>query len=207
MSFVITIGRENGSGGKYIGEELSKKLNIKLYDKELLKKVADDNNINIDLLEETDEKQKKSFWYTMAMASMAYTDSVNSLTELPTNEQFFLKTAKAIEELYETESCVIIGRCANSILKNKENILNVFVYSSDENFKVQRKVKFADLTERQATKLIKKIDKERASYYNYYTDGKWGSKEEYDLCIDTSRIGVDNAVNLIIECARLKKLI
>ena len=184
MSFVITIGRENGSGGRYISEELSKKLNIKLYDKELAKKVSEDNNINIDLLEEVDEKQKKSFWYTMAMASMAMTDSVNSLTELPTNEQFFLKTAKAIEELYETESCVIIGRCANSILKNKKNVLSIFVYSSDEEFKVQRKVRYAGLNEKEAVKIIRKMDKERASYYNYYTDGKWGAKEEYDLCID-----------------------
>ena len=207
MSFVITIGRENGSGGRYISEELSKKLNIKLYDKELTKKVSEDNNINIDLLEEVDEKQKKSFWYTMAMASMAMTDSVNSLTELPTNEQFFLKTAKAIEELYETESCVIIGRCANSILKNKKNVLSIFVYSSDEEFKVQRKVRYAGLNEKEAVKIIRKMDKERASYYNYYTDGKWGAKEEYDLCIDTSKIGVDNAVELIIKLASLKGLI
>lgn len=207
MSFVITIGRENGSGGKYIGEELAKKLNIKLYDKELLKKVADSNNIDINLLEETDEKQKKSFWYTMAMASMAITDSVNSLTELPTNEQFFLKTAKVIEELYDKESCIIIGRCANSILRNRRSILNVFIYSSDEDFKIKRKLKYANFmnkSDKEVAKIIRKNDKERASYYNYYTNGRWGDKKEYDLCIDTSRVGVDNAVDLIIECAKLK---
>ena len=119
----------------------------------------------------------------------------------------FLKTAKAIEELYETDSCVIIGRCANSILKNKKNVLSIFVYSSDEEFKVQRKVRYAGLNEKEAVKIIRKMDKERASYYNYYTDGKWGAKEEYDLCIDTSKIGVDNAVELIIKLASLKGLI
>lgn len=204
MSFVITIGREFGSGGKYIAEKLADSLNIKLYDKELLKRVSKEHNIALNLLEENDERQKSSFWYTLAMASLVATDSVNSLTELPPSDQQFLKTAKVIEDIANEESCVIIGRCANKILKNKKNVINIFIYSNDMDFKVKRKMQYENLSEKEALKKIKKVDKEREAYYNYYAEGKWGDKGEYDLCIDTSKIGVDRATELILQYVKIK---
>ena len=137
-NLVITIGREFGSGGKYIGEEVAKRLNIKFYDKELLKVVAEKEKIDINLLQKTDETKKGSFWYTMAMASFSSTDSVNSLTELPINEQIFLKEIKIIQELAKRQSCIIIGRCSNIILKDEPNVKNIFVYASDMDFKIKR---------------------------------------------------------------------
>jgi len=202
---VITIGRQFGSGGKYIGEEVAKRLNIKFYDKELLKIVAENENIDIGLLEKTDETKKGSFWYTMAMASFSSTDSVNSLTELPINEQIFLKETKAIQELAKKDSCVIIGRCSNIILKDESNVKNIFVYASDMDFKIKRKVEFAGLNAKEASKQILKKDKERQAYYNYFTNEKWGAKEGYDLLIDTSKIGVENAINLIVEYVKMSK--
>ncbi len=194
---IITIGREFGSGGKYIGERLAEELNMKLYDAELIKRVSQEKNINIDLLNETDEKHKKSFWYTLAMASMSVSDSVNSLTELPADDKYFIEQAKVIEEIADEGNAIIIGRCSNVILKNRKNVVNIFVYSSDEAFKIKRKMEFAGLDEKKALKLMHKKDKERAAYYNYYTNQVWGDKQSYDLLVDSSKLGIENTVKLI----------
>lgn len=199
MNKVITIGREFGSGGKYIGEEIAKRLNYQFYDKELLQRVAKEKNIDVKLLEKVDEKQKDSFWYTFAMASYPLIDSVNSLTDLPNSVQYFIEQTQVIEEIAKKEDCVIIGRCSNIILKDKPNVLNIFIYSSDMNFKVQRKKKYSNLDEKMIQKMIKKTDKERAAYYNYYTNEKWGDRRGYDLMIDTSKLGVEKAIDLIVK--------
>lgn len=195
---VITIGREFGSGGKYIGEKLAKELNFKLYDKEILNKVSEESGIDLNILNEVDEKQEESFWYSFAMSLYSSADRIDSLTEVPSNEKIFIEQAKIIEELSEKENCIIIGRCSNIILKDKPNVLNVFVYSSDLDFKVKRKMKYSDLDdELEILRTIERIDKERETYYNYFTKGKWGDRTGYDLMIDTSKIGVDNSVELI----------
>ncbi len=203
-NMVITIGREFGSGGKYIGEELSKRLQIKFYDKELLNLVAEKENVDIKLLERTDESNKGNFWYTMAMASFSSTDSVNSFSGLPMNERLFLKETKVIQELAKKESCVIIGRCSNIILKDEPNVKNIFVYASDMDFKIKRKIEFAGMSTKEASKAILKKDKEREAYYNYFTNEKWGAKEGYDLLVDTSKIGVENAIDLIEQYVKMK---
>lgn len=202
---IITIGREFGSGGKYIGEQLAKHYNIKLYDDELLKRVSNEANIDMKLLEEADEKQKNSFWYTMAMSSLSSTDSVNSLTDLPSNDVIFIKQSKIIEEIAQKESCVIIGRCSNKILKDNKNVINVFIYATDMDFKIARKMQYANLSRNKAEKMIMRKDKERANYYNYYTNEKWGDRNGYDLFIDTSKIGVDKAVELIEEYVEIQR--
>lgn len=202
-NLVITIGREFGSGGKYIGEELAKRLDIKCYDKELLQVVAEKENMDIHLLEKTDETNKGSFWCNMALASFSTSDSVNSFGQLPMNEQIFLKETKTIQELAKKESCVIIGRCSNIILKDEPNVKNIFVYASDMDFKIKRKVEFAGMSTKEASKAIMKKDKERATYYNYFTNEKWGTKEGYDLLIDTSKIGVENAITLIEQYVKM----
>ena len=196
---IITIGREFGSGGKYIGERLANELNMKLYDKELIERVSKERNIDINLLNENDETHKKSFWYTLAMASMSMSDSVNSLTELPLDDKYFIEQAKIIEEIADEGNAIIIGRCSNVILKNRKNVLNIFIYSSDEKFKIARKVEFAGMDEKKALKMMHKKDKERAIYYNYYTNQTWVGRESYDLLIDSSKLGIENTVNLIKE--------
>lgn len=194
---IITIGREFGSGGKYIGQRLAEELGMKFYDSKLLERVAKERNIDINLLNENDEKHKKSFWYTLAMASMSVSDSVNSLTELPSEDKYFIELAKVIEEIANEGNCVIIGRCSNVILKDRKDTLNIFVYSSDEKFKIARKVEFSGLEEKKALKLMHKKDKERAAYYSYYTNKVWGDRESYDLMIDSSRLGIENTIKFI----------
>ena len=201
---VITIGREYGSGGKYIGERLAEELNLKLYDKELLNKVAEESGMDLNILEQMDEKQEECFWYTFAM-SLYQQDSLDTLTEIPSNEKIFIEQSKIIEELSNKEDCIIIGRCSNVILKNKPNVLNVVIYSSELDFKVKRKMQYGNFeSELEAIKAIEKIDKERETYYNYFTKKNWGDRNSYDLMIDTSKIGVDKAVELIKEYLKLR---
>ena len=203
---IITIGREFGSGGKYIGERLAKDLGFKFYDEELIERVSKKKNIDVKLLNENDEKHKQSFWYTLAMSSMSMYDSVNSLTELPSDDKYFIEMSKVIEEIAEEGNSVIIGRCSNIILKNRKDVINIFIYSQDEKFKIARKVEFAGLDEKKALKLMHKKDKERAAYYNYYTNKIWGAKESYDLLIDSSKLGIDNTVEFIKEYVKHMKV-
>lgn len=194
---VITIGREYGSGGKYIGERLAQELNLKFYDKEILERLSKEENIDISLLEKTDESNKNSFWYTLAMASMSVSDSVNTLTDLPMNDKYSIATSRLIEKIAKEDNCVIIGRCSNIILKDNPNVVNVFLYSSNEQFKIKRKVEFAGMDEKKAIKMMQKKDKERAAYYHYYTNEKWGARSGYDLLIDTAKIRIEGTIKLI----------
>lgn len=195
---IITIGREFGSGGKYIGEKLARELNIKLYDKKILDKVSEESGIDMELLKQVDEKQEHSFWYTFAMSLYSSEDSIDSLTEAPTNEKIFIEQSKVIENLANAEDCIIIGRCSNVILKDRKDVLNVFIYSSDMDFKVNRKMQYGNFSDRnEVEKTIQKTDTERAAYYEYFTKQKWGDRQGYDLMIDTSKVGVNGAVELI----------
>jgi len=190
--FVVTLGREFGSGGKYIGEELSKRFQIPCYDKELLSKVSETYSINEELLQSVDEKQKSSFWYSFA-TNYVFGKNTNPISA---EDNLFLKQAKVIEDLAQKEDCIIIGRCADYILKG-ENVLRIFVSASSEKFKVERKVKFENLTEKEALKKIEEVDKERMEYYKHYTGRDWGNKNNYELCIDTSVVGVEETIQIL----------
>lgn len=194
--FVISLGREFGSGGKYIGEELAKRLNIKCYDKEILETVAKDYSIDLKTLERIDEKQKSTFWYSFATN---YVFDKNKTSPIGALDNLFLKQARVIEEIANREDCIIIGRCSDYILKGKENVIRIFIYASDENFKIMRKREYEGLKEKEAIKKIKETDKERGEYYEYFTSQKWGDKRNYELCIDTSIVGVEKTINLLEE--------
>lgn len=194
-NYVISIGREFGSGGKYIGQQLAKRLNIKCYDNELLKKVSQKYNIDINMLKKVDEKQKSSYWYSFATNYVF--SKKGEVSPISADDNLFLKQAKVIEELYESESCIIIGRCSDYILKDKENVITIFVYASDMDFKINRKKELENISLKQAKKKIEKIDKERADYYKHYTFQTWGDKSNYEICVDTSKIGVEETIDLL----------
>ena len=194
--FVISIGREFGSGGKYIGQELAKRLNVKCYDNELLAKVSENYNIDMAMLEKVDEKQKSSFWYGFA-TNYVFSNN-NELSPISADDNLFLKQAKVIEDLYNSgESSIIIGRCSDYILKANHNVIKVFIYSSDMDFKVNRKIKFENLNSELAENKIMQIDKQRAEYYKHFTNQTWGDRNNYDLCIDTSKIGVAQTIDIL----------
>lgn len=193
--FVISIGREFGSGGKYIGQELAKRLNIKCYDNELLAKVSEDYNIDMKMLEKVDEKQKSSFWYGFATN---YVFSKDEVSPVSADDSLFLKQAKVIEDLYNSkESSIMIGRCSDYILKDKANVIKVFVYSSDMEFKVNRKMKFENISKEKAVKEIKQVDKQRAEYYKHFTTQTWGNRNNYDICVDTAKLGVEGTIDIL----------
>lgn len=195
-NFVISIGREFGSGGKYIGQELAKRLNIKCYDNELLAKVSEDYNIDMEMLEKVDEKQKSSFWYSFATNYVFSKDS--GVSPISADDNLFLKQARVIEELYNNgENSIIIGRCSDYILKDKENVIKIFIYSSDMNFKINRKVKFENINAKTAEKKIKQVDKQRAEYYKHFTTQNWGDRDNYDICIDTFKLGVMQTIDIL----------
>lgn len=192
--FVISLSREFGSGGKYIGEELAKRLSIKCYDKELLQKVSADYSIDLETLEKVDEKQKSSFWYSFATN---YVFDKKKTTPISPADNLFLKQARVIENLANSEDCIIIGRCSDYILKGKENVIRLFIYATDKNFKIKRKKELENLDEKRAISKIDKIDKERSEYYEHFTSQKWGDKNNYELCIDTSVIGVEKTIDIL----------
>ncbi len=195
-NFVITIGREFGSGGREIGEAIAEKLGFTFYSERLVSKASEATGIDESFFREVDEKQKKSFWYNFAMTNILSDGTEHSLAHLPTNEKLFIEQTKVIEDLADKENCVIVGRCSNYILKDLPNALHIFIYSN-MNSKLRRTMERQNMTEHEAKRLIHKIEKERRTYYNYFTEYTWGDKGDYDICIDSSRFSKQEIVDII----------
>ena len=199
---VYTIGREFGSMGQLVGEKLAERLGIKCYDKELLQQAAKESGFCEEIFENHDEKPTNSFLYSLVMDTYSAGNyATASFLDMPLNHKVFLAQFDTIKNLAEKESCVIVGRCADYALANYPDVINIFVRAElDDRIKLISKR--LDITENKAKDLILKNDKQRASYYNYYTSKKWGDTSSYDLTINTSKISVDNAVDLILDFSR-----
>ena len=195
-NLVITIGRQAGSGGKKIGELLAQELGIKCYDKELLAAAAKNSGICQELFESHDERPTNSFLYSLVMDtySLGYTSS--SYLDMPINHKIFLAQFDAIKQIAENESCVIIGRCADYALAEHKNLLTVFI-NADEEDRIARIAETQSISEDKAKDLMIKIDKKRSSYYNYYSNKHWSDSKSYDLCINSSKLGLDGCVKLL----------
>lgn len=174
---VITIAREYGSGGRYVGNMVAKELNIKCYDKELIHLTAKESGLSEKFIAEN-EQTKNSY-------NLFYNN----------DDEIFITESKVIKEVAK-ESCVIIGRCANYVLKNKKNVYNIFLYS-DEDDKVKRCVNYYGLDKKTALKEIKKVDKARAKHYEYYTNSNWKDLDNYDIAINVDKLGVAGTVKAI----------
>ena len=198
-NFVITIGREFGSNGKKIGEEVAKRLGIKCYDKELLSLAAKDSGFCEEILESNDEKPTSSFLYSLVMDTYSMNHySTAPFLDMPLNQKVFLAQYEAIQKIAGRESCVIVGRCADYALADYKNCINLFIFGDDD-VKTKRIMARYDLTEAKAKEMITKKDKQRQSYYNYYSSKKWGRADSYDLCINSSILGIEGTVKLIIQ--------
>ena len=190
---IITLSREYGSGGRYIGKLIADKLGIKLYDKEFVVKLAEETGLSEEYIE--DNEQKRS---PLEILNNGYYAGLNNSDDL------FIKESELIKEVANNESCVIIGRCADFILKDKENVLKVFVTSSMED-KISRVTTYYGLDKEKAKKEISRINKLRANHYKYYTENDWKDPSNYDICINSDAIGVENAANLICEMVAEKE--
>ena len=196
---IYTIGREFGSGGQYVGEELAKRLGIKLYDKELLQQAAKDSGFCEEIFENHDEKPTNSFLYSLVMDTYSVNGySTASFLDMPLNHKVFLAQFETIKKIAERESCVIVGRCADYALAYHPDCINTFI-KADMSSRIKMISKRANITENKAKDMILKQDKQRASYYNYYTSKKWGDSKSYDLCLDSSKLGIDGCVDMILK--------
>lgn len=200
---IYTIGREFGSGGKVIGEKLAERLGIKLYDKELLQQAAKDSGFCEEIFENHDEKPTNSFLYSLVMDTYSVSGySAAPFLDMPLNHKVFLAQFETIKKIAETESCVIVGRCADYALADNPDCINIFIHA-DMDIRVRNICKSLNVTENKARDIINKTDKQRASYYNYYTSKKWGDSKSYNLSLDAGKLGVDNCVEMILKYREL----
>ncbi|MBO4279119.1 MAG: cytidylate kinase-like family protein [Spirochaetales bacterium] len=206
MPRVITIGRQFGSGGHEVGSRLAKKMGIPFYDKEILRLTAKNSRFAESYLEKMDE-QKPSFLNVGSAGLMSGAGGTSSaqgaITQfynLSPNDQIFLETSKVMNSLAEKGPCVIVGRCADYILRELDPI-NFFI-CADIQDRVARKLaldEHSEMTEQEMEKLIRQTDKSRSKYYEYYSHEIWGSADNYHMCINTSVVGVDGAVEIIMK--------
>ncbi len=200
---VISIGREFGSGGHEIGVKLADRLGVKCYDKELLSMAAKESGLCEDLFKNHDEKHTNSFLYSLVMDTYSVGYS-SSYMDMPLNHKVFLAQFDTIRKLAEREPCVIVGRCADYALEGNPYAISVFI-KSDMDDKVKRISKLYELSDSKAAELIQKTDKKRASYYNYYSSKKWGDSRSYELCIDSGKVGIDGAIDLICKYIEIRE--
>ena len=199
-SLIITIGRQFGSGGHEIGEKLAKKLGIKFYDKELIKLIAKQSGLCEKVLESYDEKPTNSLLYSIVMdiyPSVMYTG--------PTiDQQIYQANYDTIRRLADGEPCVIVGRCADYILRDHPELVSVFVHANSD-FRAARIAEEYKLPDAKVRDLLVKTDKKRANYYNFQSEKQWGAASSYNLCIESSEVGIDGAVDLIMDYIYYKK--
>jgi cytidylate kinase len=197
-NLIFTIGREFGSGGMAVGVELAKRLDIKCYDKELLKIASKESGFCQDIFENQDEKPTNSFLYSLVMDTYSISGySSAPFLDMPLSHKVFLAQFETIKKIAAQESCVFVGRCADYALSELDTCINVFIHA-DVDFRIKQVMERNELTENKAKDLIQKTDKQRASYYNYYTSKKWGDCRSYNLTLDSSKLGVDGCVDLIL---------
>ena len=200
---IYTIGREFGSGGREVGEKLAQKLGIKLYDKELLQQAAKDSGFCEEIFENHDEKPTNSFLYSLVMDTYSVSGySAAPFLDMPLNHKVFLAQFETIKKIAEKESCVIVGRCADYALSDNPDCINVFIHA-DLDVRIKNVSRYLNITENKARDIINKTDKQRASYYNYYTSKKWGDSKSYNLSLDAGKLGTDNCVEMILKFREL----
>ncbi len=199
--YVIAVSRQYGSGGHEIGRKLAEKLGIKFYDKELLAKISQDSGMSKSLIEYYDEMPSKSFLFSLAMDAYPM-----SFTEVPINQKVFQAQVETIKKIADEGSCVIIGRCADTILSETPNLISVFVHA-DMDSKIARVKERDGLSEDKARDVIIRTDKKRASFYNYYSlDKRWGEVQSYDIAINSGKLGIDNSVEFLYQYVKLRNL-
>ena len=198
---VITISRQFGSGGHEVGEKLARQLDVPFYDKALIAMAAKQSGLSEEGFANADEKATSSLLYSMVMGSYSFGARVPGINEMPINDKLFIIQSDIIKKAAAEGPCVIIGRCADYILREHENCLNVFVHASKEE-RVRRSVAKKDCEERKASDFVTKKDKQRANYYNFYSNKRWDDLQNYDITIDTSRFTVDEAVELLMDAAK-----
>ena len=187
---IITIGRQYGSAGREIGYKVAADLDIKLYDKEMLDRAAKESGICQELFETHDEKPTNSFLYSLVMDTYSLGYTSGSYTDMPINHKVFLAQFDAIKKIAEEGPCILVGRCADYALEEYDNVIRLFIHA-DMDARIRR--------------IARIYDKKRASYYNYYSNKKWGAADSYDFCLNSSMLGIEGTAKAIEELVALKE--
>lgn len=198
MKSIITVGRQYGCGGRAICKKLSEKLGIPFYDRELIEFASTKSGISPEVLEQYDEKATNSLLYSLSLSTYSHFGASFHTPNLPLNDQLFISQSEAIKELADMGPCIILGRCSDYVLRERNDVLKVFLYC-DEDIRIKHVADRMGISESKAKEIMKKTDKRRASYYNYYTQLKWGDIKNFDLALN-SKIGDDKIVEMIIKC-------
>lgn len=199
---IITITRQYGSGGHDIGKLLAQKLDIPFYDKELISLAAKESGVSPEVFAQADEKRSNSLLYSLSTGLYTYGNGYSTMGDLPMNDRLYILQHKIIKEKAEKETFVVVGRCADYILKEYDNVVKVFVYA-DIDARTRRAVERQDIEPSRARQAVAKADKNRANYNSFYSGQKWGAPENYDLCINSTRLSAEQAADIVIEYIKI----
>ena len=194
---IITIARQFGSGGREIGEHISEILGIPLVDQELVKDAASKGELNEEIISTSEETATNSLLYTLAMGSNVLGTTMHFGYKMPINDRLFILQSEAIKEYAAKGSCVIIGRCADYVLREEPSLFRIFVYGDLDHRAARVRERHPEIKSSQVIDVINKTDKRRASYYNFYTGNKWGKYDNYDMAINSSTFGVLETAKII----------
>ena len=202
-NIVITIARQYGSGGKTVGQMVAKELGIPFYSRDILRLASEDSGISEGLFGEADEKLKNN--PLLRLTTNVYDGDLipPESGEFVSDKNLFNYQAKIIKQLAETQSCVIVGRCADYVLKDYPNVMSVFVHA-DEDFCFDRAMERNSMTPKEMKKFIAKVDKYRGDYYRYYTGRNWTDARNYDLCLDFCKLGVGKCMEEILAYRKVR---
>ena len=198
MKTIITIGRQFGSAGREIGSKVAEKYGIPFYDKELLSRAAKESGYCEEMIATHDERPTNSFLYNLVMDTYSFGYNSSAHMDMPISPKIFLAQFDTIKKIADEGPCVIVGRCADYALAEYANCVHVFVHG-DMDSKIKRIMEKYQVNESKAKDMITKKDKQRQSYYNYYSSKKWGRSDTYDLSINSGKLGIDGTVNLIMQ--------
>ena len=199
---IVTISRQYGSGGRYIGENLAKAMGVPCYDEKLIDMVAKESGFAQSFVAEKGERMTGSLLFNIA-SSLSFANNVFSTNNGVTlQDEIYFTQNRIIKELADKGPCVIVGRCADYILREREDCLNVFIFADNES-KIERADKYFNITREEAPAVLKKKDKARANHYKYYTDQEWGMASNYDLCLNSGLIGIEGCVKAIQQVLEL----
>ncbi|MCH4034146.1 MAG: cytidylate kinase-like family protein [Lachnospiraceae bacterium] len=200
MNTLITIGRQFGSGGREIGEKVAAHYGIPYYDKELITKAAANSEFCKEMIQQHDEAPTNSFLYNLVMDTYSFGYNASNFVDMPISQKVFLAQFDTIKQLAKEGPVVFIGRCADSALQDFPNVINLFIYA-DDSYRIHEIMhRYPDITtEQKARDFMNKKDRQRQSYYNYYSSKKWGAANTYDACLSTSLLGMDGTAELIIQ--------
>ena len=199
----ITISRQYGSGGRYIGKKLSEKLGIPCYDEKLIDMVAKESGFAQDFVAEKGERMTGSLLFNIA-SSLSYANNILSGNGMSLQDEIYFIQNRIIKDLAEKGSCVIVGRCADYILRERKDVLNIFIYADMES-KMERAVTYFGLEKENVSAILKKKDKARSNHYKYYTDQEWGMASNYDLSLNSGILGIDGCVEMIEKALTIAK--